>query len=109
MLPGVEVKLCASMDAADEIFILCKSKDRALKEQAMHDRFVGRIEKGLEKLNRTCEQRQGKNITQLIERRVGRLLHSNSRGAALFDITVSFDVALGRTAIAVDKNDGASQ
>ena len=105
---GVEVKLCASADAANEVFILCKSKDRALKEQAMHDRFVGRIEKGLEKLNHTCEQRQGKNITQIIERRVGRLLQSNSRGAALFGITVSFDAALGRTVIAVEKNDGAS-
>jgi transposase len=105
---GVEVKLCASTDAADEVFILCKSKDRALKEQAMHDRFVGRIEKGLEKLKRTCEQRQGKNITQLIERRVGRLLQSNSRGAALFDITVAFDAAMGKTVIAVEKNDGDS-
>ena len=74
----------------------------------MHDRFVARIEKGLEKLNRTCEQRQGKNITQLIERRVGRLLQGNSRGAALFDIRVSYDVGRGRTVIDVDKNDSAS-
>ena len=105
---GVEVKLCASSEAENEVFILCKSKDRALKEQAMHDRFIARIEKGLEKLNRTCEQRQGKNITQLIERRVGRLLQSNSRGAAMFNIRVSYDTGRGRTVIDVDKNDSAS-
>jgi len=40
---------------------------------------------------------------------VGRLLQSNSRGAALFDLTVSFDAAMGRTVIAVGKNDSASQ
>ena len=74
----------------------------------MHDRFVARIEEGLEKLNRTCEQRQGKNITQLIERRVGRLLQGNSRGAALFDIRVSYDAGRGRTVIDVDKNDSAA-
>jgi transposase len=106
---GVEVKLCALADADNEVFILCRSKDRALKEQAIHDRFVGRIEKGLEKLKRTCEQRQGKNITQLIERRVGRLLQSNSRSAGLFDIRVAYDATAGRTDILVEKNDDASQ
>jgi hypothetical protein len=59
----VEVKLCPSVESENEIFILCKSKDRALKEQAIHDRFVLRIEKGLEKIKRTCDQRKGKDIT----------------------------------------------
>ena len=104
---GIEVKICASSDAKDEVFILCKSKDRALKEHAIHDRFVVRIEKGIEKLKHTCEQRAGKDITQLIERRVGRLLQSNSRGAALFAITVSFDAVSRRTVVSVEKNDSA--
>jgi transposase len=60
---GVEVKICPSLEAHDEVFILCKSQDRALKEQSTHDRFVVRIEKGIEKLKRTCEERHGKNIT----------------------------------------------
>lgn len=105
---GVEVKICPSIDAGNEVFILCKSKDRALKEQSMHDRFVERIEKGLEKLKRTCEQRHGKNITKLIERRIGRLLQANSRGSGLFEIETSYDPGAGKTIITVKKNDGAS-
>jgi transposase len=105
---GVEVKMCTSSDADNEVFILCKSKDRAFKERAMHDRFIARIGKGLEKLTATCEQRRGKNITQMIERRVGRLLQTNSRGAGMFDISVSFDDAQRKTVITVVKNDGAS-
>ena len=48
---GVEVKLCPSGDNDEEVFILCKSKDRILKEKSMHDRFIKRIESGLEKIN----------------------------------------------------------
>jgi len=105
---GVEVKICPSIQAENEVFILCKSKDRALKEQSMHDRFVTRIEMGIEKFRRTCEQRHGKDISKLIERRVGRLLQANSRGSALFEIETSYDATAGKTIISVTKNDGAS-
>jgi hypothetical protein len=33
-----------------ETFVLAKSGDRAAKEQAMHERFVHRIEEGLKKI-----------------------------------------------------------
>lgn len=102
---GIEVKLCASSDAEDEVFILCRSKDRALKEKSMHDRFVGRIAAGLERLQRTCEKKKGTDITKLIERRVGRLLQQNSRGAGLFEIHTSFDPVTRMTVLAVHKND----
>jgi hypothetical protein len=46
VVPGVEVKLVSSPDGA-ETFVLAKSRDRAAKEQAMHQRFVERIEEGL--------------------------------------------------------------
>jgi transposase len=105
---GIEVKLCPSTEAENEVFILCKSTDRTLKEQSIHDRFVKRIEKGLEKLKHTCEQRRGKDITKLIERRVGRLLQENSRAAALFEITTSYDSTVGKTLLVVDKKDDAS-
>jgi transposase len=105
---GVEAKLCVSTDAENEFFILCRSKDRALKEHAIHDRFVQRIDTGLEKLKKTCEQRQGKDITKVIERRIGRLLQSNSRGAALFEISTTYDASLRKTVINVQKNDNAS-
>ena len=105
---GVEVKLCPSVESENEVFILCKSKDRALKEQAIHDRFVVRIEKGLEKIKRACDQRKGKDVTKLIERRVGRLLQKNSRGSALFTIDTHFDAVEKKTVLLVTKNDTAS-
>jgi transposase len=104
---GIEAKVCTSPDAQDEVFILCRSKDRALKEKAMHDRFARRIDAGLQRLQRTCEQRQGKDISRLIERRVGRLLQQNSRGAGLFEIGTRFDVGQGKTVLEVKRQDCA--
>ena len=71
----------------------------------MHDRFVKRIEEGIAGLQRTCAQRGGKDITKLLERRIGRLLQSNSRAAALFDITTAFDRVRNQTLLHVVKHD----
>jgi hypothetical protein len=46
---GVEARLCAGPDA-EETFILCRSRDRRAKEEAMHERFRLRIEDGLKNL-----------------------------------------------------------
>jgi len=43
---GVEVKLRPGPDG-DEMFILCRSTARRVKEQAMHERFEKRIEEAL--------------------------------------------------------------
>ena len=83
--PGLEVKLCSSEDG-QETFILCRSASRAQKEKAMHERFEKRIEEGLTKLVESCKARKQKAGT--VERRVGRLLESNSRAAGLFKIAV---------------------
>jgi transposase len=88
------------------VFILCKSKDRALKEHAMHERFIKRIECGLERLQQACERSAGKDISKTIERRVGRLLEKNGRAAAFFTITTGFDAAAKRTTLAIEKKDG---
>lgn len=105
---GVEVKLCPSPESDEKTFILCKSKDRALKEKSIHDRFVARIEKGVEKLQAACEQQEGKDITRIIERRVGRLLQQNSRGAAFFTIETSYDTIERKTRLSVTKHDTQS-
>jgi len=105
---GVEVKICPSPEVRDEVFILCKSRDRALKEQAMHDRFVKRIEAGLERLSRACERHAGKDVTQLMERRIGRLLEQNSRGTGLFSIETRFDAAQQKTVLQVERQDAPS-
>ncbi len=83
---GLEVQRCA--EAHDgETFILCRSADRATKEQAMRDRFVARIRAGLRKIRAAC-RRQRCDVGK-IERRVGRLLGQNSRAAGLFRVVVT--------------------
>jgi transposase len=101
---GVEVKLCASPYETPEVFILCRSKDRALKEEAMHNKFIKRMEQGIEKIQATCD-RSTKDITCTIERRIGRLLQSNSRAASFFEISTSYDSAMKKSVLNVKKND----
>ena len=82
---GLEVKACPSPEG-EETFVLCRSKDRALKEKAIHERFEKRIEKGLEKIAESCRKRKQK--VGVIERRIGRLLGANTRAAGLFKVDV---------------------
>lgn len=83
---GLEVKLCPSPDGGEETFILCRSRDRREKEQAMHERFEKRIEEGLVKMQAGCEKRKCKPLT--IAKRVGKLLGKNSRAAGLFEVDI---------------------
>jgi transposase len=82
---GLEVQRCSSAEG-EETFLLCRSADRAAKEQAMRERFVARIEAGLAKIHAAC-QRQRCDVGK-IERRVGRLLGRNTRAAGLFRVVV---------------------
>ena len=83
---GLAVQLVPSVDGV-ETYILCRSEDRALKEQAMRDRFAVRIETGLTSMVAGCLQRRSAPGT--IERRVGRLLQRNQRAARFYDIRVT--------------------
>jgi transposase len=82
---GLEVQCRAAADGV-ETFIVCRSADRAAKEQAMRERFVNRIEAGLAKIHAACA-RQRCDVGK-IERRVGRLLGQNTRAAGLFQVIV---------------------
>lgn len=82
---GLEVQRCADPQGV-ETFILCRSAERATKEQAMRERFVARIVAGLKKIHAAC-QRQRCDLGK-IERRVGRLLGKNTRAAGLFRVVV---------------------
>ncbi|MEK0340116.1 MAG: IS1634 family transposase [Nitrosopumilus sp.] len=84
---GLQVKKCASPDGTEETFILCRSAARKEKEQAMLERFTGRIEKELQKIQTSGQKGRLKNPA-VAERRIGRLLERNSRAAGLFDIKV---------------------
>ena len=54
---GLEVKLCPCPDGGSETYILCRSRDRREKEQAMHARFEKRLEEGLTKIAAGCLKR----------------------------------------------------
>ncbi len=82
---GLEVKRVGSPDGK-EVFILCRSRDRAEKEKAIHDRFEQRIEEALLRMQKSCEKRR--NQVGVMERRIGKLLGKNSRAAGLFEVRV---------------------
>ena len=84
---GLEVKLCPSPEGDDEMFILCRSAARKEKEQAIHNRFIERLEKGLQKVKKSCDTDRVKKIA-VVERRIGRLLERYNRASPLFDVNV---------------------
>lgn len=94
---GLEVKLCQRpRDASDdedggdsdnEIFILCRSRDRSKKEEAMVARSEEKIEKRLSAMQARCEKQ--KRDPMKVEREIGRLLGQNTRAARLFEVTVT--------------------
>jgi len=86
--PGVEVKICSSPEGKDESFVLCRSEGRKDKETAILNRFVVRLEAGLNKLKEQADLGRLRDM-QRAERRIGRLLERNSRAASLFDVTVT--------------------
>lgn len=93
---GIEVKLCAAPDGDEETFILCRSKDRAEKEQAMHERFSRRIEQALAKLQARIAKSRKRLNPDAINRQIGRILQRNQRAAARFAITLKHaDTAAG--------------
>jgi transposase len=86
--PGVEVKKCASPEGKDETFVLCRSEGRKDKETAILNRFIVRLEAGLNNLKKQAEKGRLRDQKKA-ERRIGRLLERNSRAALLFDVIVT--------------------
>jgi transposase len=83
---GVEVKLVPGPQG-NEQFILTRSADRRAKEQAMHERFVARIEAGLQKLQAAAASGR-LHEESVAHRRWGRLQAQNTRGSGAFDVTI---------------------
>jgi hypothetical protein len=83
---GVEVKLVPGPDGS-ETFVLTRSADRRLKEEAMHQRFLERLEAGLQKLQAAAASGRLQDEA-LANRRLGRLLEKNWRAAKAFTIHI---------------------
>lgn len=87
---GLEVKLCSDPEGKSaETFILCRSADRAKKEQSMHDRFEKRIEEGLAAIEKACGRSPQDPVK--IAQRLGRLLGQNTRAAGAFKTEIQTD------------------
>jgi transposase len=83
---GVEVKLVPS-PCGDETFILARSADRREKEKAMHERFVERMEVGLQKLAGAAESGRLRDPS-LAHQRLGRLKERYWRAAGAFEVKI---------------------
>ena len=86
----VEVKLCHGPDEK-ETFILCRSAGRQEKDRAIRERFAQRIREKLESLERRLRRAQKPADRSQVERQIGRLLGTNPRAAAQFQIDVVDD------------------
>lgn len=84
---GVEVKLVPGPNG-DETFILARSVDRRAKEQAMHQRFLERMEQGLQRLQGAAASGRLKD-SGLAHRRLGRLQGQYWRAAGAFEVKIT--------------------
>lgn len=84
---ALEVQLCQGPEGG-EVFILCRSADRREKEKAMHNRFAGRIETDLARLERRLSRARKAADALQASRQVGRILERNRRASGLFDVRV---------------------
>lgn len=89
---GVEVKLCHG-PGGEEIFVLCRSRERIEKEKAMHQRFSARIEAELKTLQKRLQSSRRPIARSTIDRQIGRLLERNRRAAERFEIDLTEDPA----------------
>lgn len=84
---GVEVKLVPGPDGV-ETFILARSADRREKEQAMHQRFLERMETQLQKLQASAEGGRLRDAA-VAHQRLGRLKERYWRAAGAFDVRIT--------------------
>jgi len=84
---GIEVKKVAAPDGSEDTFLLCRSADRRLKEDAMHRRFEKRMEEGLQAIQASIAARRLKS-RDLLHERLGRLKKECSRVARAYQIEV---------------------
>jgi transposase len=71
----------------EERFILCRSRDRIKKDEAILRRFEERIEKRLKAMTARCEKQR--RDVQKVERELGKVLGRNTRAARMYDVQVT--------------------
>jgi transposase len=86
---GIKVKTVKCPDKLDatETLVLCRSEDRVSKESAMLERFVKKMEQGLEAMKKSANAGRLRDA-ETAHQRLGRLQEKNWRAAACFDVTI---------------------
>jgi transposase len=80
----IEVILVPPKKKGGDTYVLCRSGDRRAKEQAMHERFVRRIEEGPAAIERgLCRAKKPRDRDEM-QRRLGRLFARNTRAQKAF-------------------------
>lgn len=90
---GVEAKTCPSPDGP-ETFLLVRSIERREKEQAIHARFIQRLETSLARIAARLARARRPMDRGRLERQLGRLLGQNSRAAGRYVIAVTPDATV---------------
>jgi transposase len=74
-------------NSSSERFILCRSRERSKKEEAMTQRFASKIQAALTRMKARCEK-QARDPMK-VEREIGKMLGQNSRAARMFNVKVT--------------------
>lgn len=90
---GVEAKTCRGPDGT-ETFVLVRSVERREKEQAIHARFIQRLESSLTRIAARLARARRPVDRGRLERQLGRLLGQNSRAAGRYVIDVTPDLGV---------------
>lgn len=83
---GVEVKYANKKENKSDLIVLCRSKERQKKEEAMWKLFSERIENDLKKLKRRRDKARKPISLSKVQQQIGRILQRNQRAARFFDI-----------------------
>jgi transposase len=84
---GIAVKRLELAQGEGDTLVLCRSEDRVIKEEAMLERFVKRMEEGLEAMKKSAETGRLRDILQA-HVRLGRLMDQNWRAAGCFEVKI---------------------
>jgi transposase len=84
---GIQVKLVPGPEG-QERFVLARSTARREKEHAMHQRFIDRMETGLQKMQRSAENGRLKD-SALAHRRLGRMQQRYWRASSAFEVKIA--------------------
>jgi transposase len=88
---GIKVKFVKCQDKgrvdSTETLVLCRSEDRVSKESAILDRFVKRMDEGLQAMSKSAETGRLKDVRAAGER-LGRLREKNWRASGCFEVKI---------------------